>query len=343
MWYRYLWIEYIYELNIYWLIGTTDKYYTLNKTKIEFKKGNIMKKISWITHPQYDIILPENHKFTATKFSDLFNELKSKEFYSNANILQPEKAEVEDLEIVHNKDYILKIKNGTLSEKEIRRLGFIWSETLSNRSFLAVNGTLLTCKEALNNGVANHLAGGTHHAHKSFGSGYCVFNDIAYSSKTLIKEKIVNKVLIIDLDVHQGDGTAEILKNDTNIFTCSVHCKNNFPFRKTKSNLDVELDDNLNDLEYLNILKDTLDKCLNIIKPDIIIYDAGVDVHKDDNLGNLNITSNGLLERDRYVLSFFKKKSIPISTVIGGGYSNNNLELAKRHSVIFQATHEIFN
>ena len=153
-----------------------------------------MKKISWITHPQYDIILPENHKFTASKFSDLFNELKSKEFYSNSNILQPTKAKVEDLEIVHDKDYILKIKNGTLSEKEIRRLGFIWSETLSNRSFLAVNGTLLTCKEALNNGVANHLAGGTHHAHKSFGSGYCVFNDIAYSSKTLIKEKIVNKI-----------------------------------------------------------------------------------------------------------------------------------------------------
>ena len=302
-----------------------------------------MKKISWITHPQYDIILPENHKFTASKFSDLFNELKSKEFYSNSNILQPTKAKVEDLEIVHDKDYILKIKNGTLSEKEIRRLGFIWSETLSNRSFLAVNGTLLTCKEALKNGVANHLAGGTHHAHKSFGSGYCVFNDIAYSSKTLIKEKIVNKILIIDLDVHQGDGTAEILKNDTNIFTCSMHCKNNFPFRKTKSDLDVELDNGLNDHQYLDILKKTLKKCMDNITPDIVIYDAGVDVHKNDKLGNLNITSKGILERDKMVISFFKNKFIPVATVIGGGYSDDNIELAKRHSIIFQAVNEIFN
>ena len=302
-----------------------------------------MKKISWITHPKYDISLPKNHKFTASKFSDLFNELKSKKFFSNSTILEPQKASVEDLEITHDKDYILKIKNGTLTEKEIRRLGFKWSETLSNRSFLAVNGTLLTCREALKNGVANHLAGGTHHAHKSFGSGYCVFNDIAYASQTLIKEKIINKVLIIDLDVHQGDGTAEILKNDKNIFTCSLHCKNNFPFRKSKSDLDIELDDNLNDVEYLNILKEALNKCLSIFRPDLVIYDAGVDIHIYDKLGNLNITSEGLLTRDKMVLSYFKKKSIPVSTVIGGGYSDNNLELAKRHTVIFQATQEIYS
>ena len=302
-----------------------------------------MKKISWITHPKYDILLPKNHKFTSSKFSDLFNELKSKKFFSNSIILEPQKATVEDLEITHDKDYILKIKNGTLTKKEIRRLGFKWSETLSKRSFLAVNGTLLTCREALMNGVANHLAGGTHHAHKSFGSGYCVFNDIAYASQTLIKEKIINKVLIIDLDVHQGDGTAEILKNNKNIFTCSLHCKNNFPFRKSKSDLDIELDDNLNDVEYLNILKEALNKCLSVFKPDLVIYDAGVDIHIDDKLGNLNITSKGLLRRDKIVLSYFKKKSIPVSTVIGGGYSDNNLELAKRHSIIFQATQEIYS
>ena len=302
-----------------------------------------MKKISWITHPKYDISLPKNHKFTASKFSDLFNQLKQKDFFSNTKILEPKKAEVYDLEIVHDKEYILKIKKGNLTEKEIRRLGFIWSKTLSNRSFLAVNGTLLTCREALKNGVANHLAGGTHHAHKSFGSGYCVFNDIAYASQTLIKEKIINKVLIIDLDVHQGDGTAEILKNDKNIFTCSLHCKNNFPFRKSKSDLDIELDDNLNDVEYLNILKEALNKCLSIFKPDLVIYDAGVDIHAADKLGNLNISFEGLLTRDKIVLSYFKKQSIPVSTVIGGGYSDNNLELAKRHSIIFQATQEIFS
>ena len=302
-----------------------------------------MKKISWITHPQYDIPLPKNHRFTSSKFSDLYKELKTKDFYKNAVILSPKKASVNDLEIVHDNEYILKIKDGTLSEKEIRRLGFKWSEILSNRSFLAVNGTLLTCKEALKNNIACHLAGGTHHAHKSFGSGYCVFNDIAYSSRKLIKENYVKKILIIDLDVHQGDGTAEILSKDKEIFTCSIHCKNNFPFRKSKSDLDVELDNGLNDHEYLDILKQTLKKCMDNITPDIVIYDAGVDVHKNDKLGNLNLTSKGILERDKMVISFFKNKFIPIATVIGGGYSDDNIELAKRHSIIFQAVNEIFN
>ena len=302
-----------------------------------------MKKISWITHHQYDIPLPKNHKFTSSKFSDLYKELKTKDFYRNAVILSPKKASINELEIVHDNEYILKVHNGTLSEKEIRRLGFKWSEILSNRSFLAVNGTLLTCKEALRNNIACHLAGGTHHAHKSFGSGYCVFNDIAYSSRKLIKENYVKKILIIDLDVHQGDGTAAILSKDKEIFTCSIHCKNNFPFRKSKSDLDVELDNGLNDHQYLDILKQTLKKCMDNINPDILIYDAGVDVHKNDKLGNLNLTSKGILERDKMVLSFFKNKFIPIATVIGGGYSDNNIELAKRHSIIFQAVNEIFN
>jgi len=302
-----------------------------------------VKKISWITHHQYDIPLPKNHRFTSSKFSDLYKELKTKDFYKNAVILNPKKASVNELEIVHDNKYILKIHNGTLSEKEIRRLGFKWSEILSNRSFLAVNGTLLTCKEALRNNIACHLAGGTHHAHKSFGSGYCVFNDIAYSSRKLIKENYVKRILIIDLDVHQGDGTAAILSKDKEIFTCSIHCKNNFPFRKSKSDLDVELDNGLNDHQYLDILKQTLKKCIDNIIPDILIYDAGVDVHKNDKLGNLNLTSKGILERDKMVLSFFKNKFIPVATVIGGGYSDDNIELAKRHSIIFQAVNEIFN
>ena len=302
-----------------------------------------MKKISWITHSHYDIPLPKNHRFTSSKFSDLYEELKRKDYFKNAIILKPNKATIEDLEIIHEKEYILKIKDGTLSDKEIRRLGFKWSEVLSNRSFLAVNGTLLTCKEALKNDIACHLAGGTHHAHKSFGSGYCVFNDIAYSSRKLIQENLVKKIMIIDLDVHQGDGTAEILTKDKNIFTCSMHCKNNFPFRKSKSDLDIELDDNLNDYQYLDILDNTLKKCIKIFIPDIVIYDAGVDVHENDKLGNLKLTSNGILKRDKKVINFFKKKSIPIATVIGGGYSNNNLELAKRHSIVFQAAHEEFN
>ncbi|MDC3131342.1 histone deacetylase [Pelagibacteraceae bacterium] len=301
-----------------------------------------MKKLSWITHPQYDIALPKNHKFTASKFSDLFKCLQIKDFYSRSNILEPNKASIEELELVHDRKYILKILNGTLTDKEIRRLGFNWSEVLSNRSFLAVNGTLLTCKEALKNGIANHLAGGTHHSHRNFGSGYCVFNDMAYASKSLINSKLVKKVLIFDTDVHQGDGTAEILKSEKNIFTCSIHCINNFPFQKSKSDLDINLDDNLEDKDYLDIVNKTLIDCLRKFDPEIVIYDAGVDIHKDDKLGNLNISSEGLFKRDLLVLSFFKNHSIPVATVIGGGYSDDNAELAKRHSIIFEASDKIF-
>lgn len=301
-----------------------------------------MKKLSWITHPEYDIALPKNHKFTASKFSDLFKYLQIKDFYFRSNILEPNKASIEELELVHDREYILKILNGTLTDKEIRRLGFNWSEILSNRSFLAVNGTLLTCKEALKNGIANHLAGGTHHSHRNFGSGYCVFNDMAYASKSLINSKLVKKILIFDTDVHQGDGTAEILKNNKDIFTCSIHCKNNFPFRKSKSDLDIELEDNLEDKDYLDIVNKTLIDCMKECDPEIVIFDAGVDIHKDDKLGNLNISSEGLLKRDKLILSFFKKHSIPVATVIGGGYSDDNIELAKRHSIIFEASNEIF-
>ena len=301
-----------------------------------------MKKLSWITHPQYDITLPKNHKFTASKFSDLFKYLQIKDFYFRSNILEPNKASIEELELVHDREYILKILNGTLTDKEIRRLGFNWSEVLSNRSFLAVNGTLLTCKEALKNGIANHLAGGTHHSHRNFGSGYCVFNDMAYASKSLINSKLVKKILIFDTDVHQGDGTAEILKNDKDIFTCSIHCKNNFPFKKSKSDIDIELEDNIEDKDYLDIVNKTLIACVKECDPEIVIFDAGVDIHKDDKLGNLNISSEGLLKRDKLILSFFKKHSIPVATVIGGGYSDDNIELAKRHSIIFEASNEIF-
>ena len=301
-----------------------------------------MKKISWITHPKYDIPLPKNHRFTSSKFSDLHKELKSRDFYRNAVILRPNKASVNDLEIVHNREYILKIKDGSLSEKENRRLGFKWSEILSNRSFLAVNGTLLTCKEALRNKIACHLAGGTHHAFKDCGSGFCVFNDLAYASITLLNQEKINKILILDLDVHQGDGTASICENIDNIFTCSIHCKNNFPFDKKNSNLDVPIDDEVNDVKYINILTKTLDQIESNFTPDIVFYDAGVDVHSNDDLGNLNLTDDGIKKRDEIVCEYFKEKKIPLCTVIGGGYSKNRQELASRHFSIFETVSKTY-
>ena len=179
-----------------------------------------MKKISWVTHPQYDIPLPKNHKFTSSKFSDLLSELEKSGLSEYANIFYPEKAAISDLVKVHDRNYIDKILYGTLDPAEERRLGLKWSPELSNRSFLAVNGTLLTAKLAMKEGIACHVAGGTHHSHFDFGSGYCVFNDLAYTSRSLIENKIISKVLIFDCDVHQGDGTAKILeKNNCLLYT----------------------------------------------------------------------------------------------------------------------------
>ena len=299
--------------------------------------------ISWIYHKDYDIPLPKNHRFTSSKFSDLFKLLSLSNIYENCKIFSPEKVSIDELLIAHDKNYILKIKNGTLEKHEERILGLNWSKILANRSFLAVNGTLMTGIEALKNGVACHLGGGTHHAHYDYGSGYCVFNDLAYSSLQLINKKIVKKILIFDCDVHQGDGTASILSKFDNIFTCSIHCKKNFPTKKSISNLDVELNDNLNNEKYLKVLKDTLNHCISLFKPDLVFYDAGVDIHKNDYLGKLNVNDDGLLNRDLIVINFFKKLNIPIATVIGGGYSKDNLELANRHSVIFNAVDKVFN
>ncbi len=301
-----------------------------------------MKKISWVTHPQYDIPLPKNHKFTSSKFSDLYNELKRIRLIDFAEIFIPEKASVSDLIVAHEERYITKIINGSLEGFEERRLGLKWSPELANRSFLAVNGTLLTAMKAIENGIACHIAGGTHHSHYNFGSGYCVFNDLAYTSIQLINKNLVKKILIFDCDVHQGDGTASILEKNDNVFTCSIHCKNNFPARKSISDFDVELEDNLDSAQYLNVLKYTLKECINRFKPDLVLYDAGVDIHINDELGKLKVDDDGLKTRDETVLNYFKTLSIPIATVIGGGYSKNNSELAQRHSSVFKAAKNIF-
>ncbi len=301
-----------------------------------------MTSISWIYHKDYDIPLPKNHRFTSSKFSDLFRLLSNSPIFENCKVFSPQKASLEHLLISHALDYILKIKNGTLAKYEERTLGLNWSEILANRSFLAVNGTLMTGMEALKNGIACHLGGGTHHAHYDYGSGYCVFNDLAFSSLQLIKRKEVKKILIFDCDVHQGDGTASILDKYDNIFTCSIHCKKNFPLKKATSDLDVELNEDLSNEEYLKVVKDALNQCISLFKPDLVFYDAGVDIHKNDYLGKLNINDYGLLNRDLIVLNFFKKLEIPIATVIGGGYSKDNLELATRHSVIFNAVNTVF-
>ena len=301
-----------------------------------------MKKLNVVYNDNYDIPLPEGHRFVGTKFSDLYNFIKNSNLYTNLTIHQSKSAPINDVQVVHNRDYVMSVKEGNLSRDQERRINLPWSEKLAKRSFLAIQGTLQTSQLALDYGIACHLAGGTHHAFKDCGSGFCVFNDLAYASITLLNQEKINKILILDLDVHQGDGTASICENIDNIFTCSIHCKNNFPFDKKNSNLDVPIDDEVNDVKYMNILTKTLDQIESNFTPDIVFYDAGVDVHSNDDLGNLNLTDDGIKKRDEIVCEYFKEKKIPLCTVIGGGYSKNRQELASRHFSIFETVSKTY-
>ena len=301
-----------------------------------------MRKLNVVYNHNYDIPLPDGHRFVGTKFSDLYNHIKDSDIYKNLIIHKSIEAPISDVQCVHKSEYVLNVKQGSLSRADERKINLPWSKRLARRSFLAIQGTLQTSQLALGNGVACHLAGGTHHAFKDCGSGFCVFNDLAYASIALLNQKKVKKILILDLDVHQGDGTASICENIDNIFTCSIHCKNNFPFDKKNSNLDVPIDDEVNDVKYINILTKTLDQIESNFKPDIVFYDAGVDVHSNDDLGNLNLTDDGIKKRDEIVCEYFKEKKIPLCTVIGGGYSKNRQELASRHFSIFETVSKTY-
>ena len=301
-----------------------------------------MRKLNVVYNHNYDIPLPDGHRFVGTKFSDLYNHIKDSDIYKNLIIHKSIEAPISDVQCVHNSEYVLNVKQGNLSRADERKINLPWSKRLARRSFLAIQGTLQTSQLALQNGVACHLAGGTHHAFKDCGSGFCVFNDLAYASITLLNQKKVKKILILDLDVHQGDGTASICENIDNIFTCSIHCKNNFPFEKKNSNLDVPIDDEVDDVKYIKILTKTLDQIESNFTPDIVFYDAGVDVHSNDDLGNLNLTDDGIKKRDEIVCEYFKEKKVPLCTVIGGGYSKNRQELASRHFSIFETVSKIY-
>ncbi len=296
-----------------------------------------------IYHPFYDIPLPEKHRFPGTKYSLLIQCLESLGLMENFLKYVPKPAAVEHLSIAHEASYIRAIETGKLSREQQIRLGLPWSKILQQRSFIAPNGTLLAAQLALQNGIACHAAGGTHHAHWDFGAGFCVFNDLAYTSRALIKMRLAKRVLILDCDVHQGDGTATILANDGNILTCSIHCTENYPVEKVCGDLDFSISRGSDDDDYLSVLG----RCLSQIdrmnfSPDFILYVAAVDVHINDKLGLLNMTSDGIYERDRVVLSHFKKNQVPIAITIGGGYGETDEEVAKRHSIVFRTVKSVF-
>ena len=282
-----------------------------------------------VNHQDYEAQLNDDNKFPIKKFGELAKALIKNQIVKNFYI--PEPCSVETLKEVHTKDYINKIKNKTLDKNEIRKIGFPLVDSVVRRSFVATGGTVLATKLAVNYGIACNTAGGSHHATSNEGAGFCVFNDVAVAAKYLTSRGLANKILIIDLDVHQGNGNSEIFKNDNQVFTFSMHAKVNYPAKKSVSDLDIELEENLEDREYIDILKNNL-KYLNEEEFDFVFYIAGVDIHYNDRLGKLKISDNGIFERDELVIDNFFSNKIPICGVLGGGYNEDFNKLVELHS-----------
>jgi acetoin utilization deacetylase AcuC-like enzyme len=273
------------------------------------------------------------------KFKLLYHHLLHSSLIQEQQIHRPLSICRRDLELAHNRQYHQSFCRGSLTREEQRRIGLPCTRPLVQRTWLAVGGTLLTARLALETGLACHLAGGTHHAHPSFGSGFCIFNDCAVAASVLLQQAFVQQVLVIDLDVHQGDGTAAIFAQEPRVFTLSVHAASNFPLRKVSSDLDIPLEDQADDEAYMAAIGDQLPDLLDHLKPDLVFYNAGVDPHRDDKLGRLRLTNQGLLNRDRLVIDACLRRSIPIATVIGGGYDAIT-PLVERHAIIFRAAVE---
>lgn len=280
----------------------------------------------------YIIPLPENHPFPMNKYGLVQEQLFYEGLVLPEQIIPAPLLSEDQALTIHSFEYWKRIRDNCFSEKEIRKIGFPASTALRDRSLSSAGGTLLSARNALQYGIGINLAGGTHHAFKSHGEGYCVLNDIAIAAACLLAENQVRKVLIIDLDVHQGNGTASIFQQDDRVFTFSLHCKDNYPLRKETSDLDVELPAFTGDASYLSILYTLLPDIIHSVKPDIIFYQSGVDVLEDDRLGKFNLTFEGLQMRDRFVFSTAHLSQIPIVSVMGGGYHSSLSMLIVAHT-----------
>ncbi|QSX31250.1 histone deacetylase [Shewanella cyperi] len=299
--------------------------------------------IPLVYHASYSrLALPPKHRFPISKYAHLYHYLLNSGLASEQQFISPKPTHAAELERVHDAGYVQAFIQGTLDAKAIRRLGFPWSQHLVTRTLHSVAGTALCARRALDQGIALHLAGGYHHAHHDFGSGYCVFNDLVFAARQLLDSGEVDKVMIIDCDVHQGDGTATLTAGDRDIVSCSFHCDANFPARKPQSDYDIALAPGTGDNEYLDSVNTTVNYLLELEKPDIILYDAGVDIHADDALGLLSVSLQGLYLRDLSLLTQAKQRGIPLAAVIGGGYSPDPLQLTQRHSQLFLAANHLW-
>lgn len=292
--------------------------------------------------PIYAHPLPVGHRFPMLKYELIPAQLVYEGTISENHLFSPKEVEEQYILLAHDQSYWQKLKSLSLSYHEIRRIGFPLSEALVKRELMITQGSIDCALYAMQNGCALNVAGGTHHAGSNWGEGFCLLNDQAIAAHYLLRHKKAHKILIADLDVHQGNGTAEIFENNTDVFTFSMHGGNNFPYRKEKSNLDINLKDNTSDDEYLSILRKELATIINNFKPDFIFYQSGVDVLQSDKLGKLSLSIGACKERDEILFLSAKQYGLPVSVSMGGGYSEDIKIIVEAHCNTFRSAIELF-
>lgn len=270
----------------------------------------------------FEVVLPPKHRFPMHKYRLLRERLVSDGIVDGEALMPAATVPLEDLFAIHDPSYVEGFLEGSLPRKAVQRIGFPWSEEMVMRSLGSVGSTLAAVDAALEDGLSGTLAGGTHHAYRDFGSGYCVFNDLAVAARRVLDRGAVRRVLVFDVDVHQGDGTASIFEEDPRVFTCSIHGERNFPSRKQRSDLDVPLPDDIGDDAYLAALDAALDEAMERSGPDLVLYQGGVDVLAVDRLGRMALSEAGVRERDRRALSCFRGEGLPVALTLGGGYAD---------------------
>jgi acetoin utilization deacetylase AcuC-like enzyme len=290
-----------------------------------------------VHHPFFNADLPEGHRFPMAKFRRLAELLTETGIVRPGGFHEPDPANPETIMLVHDESYVRDVLEQTVPAMIEREIGLPVNTDVAQRSRCASGGTLLTGRLALERGIACNTAGGSHHARRSHGAGFCVFNDVAVAIRALQRDGAIETAMVIDCDVHQGDGTAEIFAGDTGVFTLSVHAEKNYPVRKVASDMDIGLADGTGDAAYLETVRDAVGAALERLRPDIVFYNAGVDPHEDDRLGRLALTDNGLEQRDTWIIDKVRSAGVALAGVIGGGYSDDIDALARRHATLHRA------
>ncbi|MCG2430087.1 histone deacetylase [Aequorivita xiaoshiensis] len=293
-------------------------------------------------HPLFSYPLPQGHRFPMEKYELLPKQLLHEGTCKAEDFFKPSMPSKEDILAVHTEEYYNSLINLSIDRKAARKIGFPLSDEFIEREQLIAQGTIDGSEYALKYGISLNIAGGTHHAYTDHGEGFCILHDQAIAARYLQKKGLTKKVLIVDLDVHQGNGTAEIFQHDESVFTFSMHGAGNYPFKKEKSDLDIAVADGSGDEVYLRILKNTLPRLIDEQRPDFIFYLSGVDILESDKLGRLNCTMKGCKERDRYVLQMCKDLKIPLQVSMGGGYSPDIRTIIEAHANTFRLAREIY-